>query len=187
MKILTTSLEGVLIIEPAVFEDRRGFFMETYHRQRYGASGIRCDFVQDNVSSSVKGTLRGLHYQFPHAQAKLVQVLQGAIFDVAVDIRRGSPQFGQWAGAELSDANRRQIYIPEGFAHGFCVLSETALFSYKCSDLYAPECEGGIIWSDSTINIQWPVDGPVLSEKDKTYPCLNDVAPDRLPVYEEKP
>jgi len=183
---LTTSLEGVLIIEPAVFEDKRGYFMETYNRQRYEASGIRSDFVQDNVSSSVRGALRGLHYQCPHAQAKLVQVLQGAIFDVAVDIRYGSPRFGQWTGAELSDENRRQMYIPEGFAHGFCVLSETALFSYKCSDLYAPECEGGINWSDPTINIDWPIDGPILSEKDKIYPCLDDVPRDRLPVYGEK-
>lgn len=186
MKILTTPLEGVLIIEPAVFEDERGYFMETYHQRRYNDSGIRPDFVQDNMSNSVRGTLRGLHYQYPHAQAKLVQVLQGAIFDVAVDIRQGSPQFGQWTGAELSDTNRRQIYIPEGFAHGFCVLSETALFSYKCSDLYAPECEGGIIWSDPTIHIDWPIDGPVLSEKDKNYPCLNDVPPDRLPLYGDK-
>ena len=182
---MKTSLEGVLIIEPAVFEDKRGYFMETYNRQRYEASGIRSDFVQDNMSSSVRGTLRGLHYQVPHAQAKLVQVLQGAIFDVAVDIRYGSSRFGQWTGTELSDENRRQMYIPEGFAHGFCVLSETALFSYKCSHFYAPECEGGIIWSDPIINIHWPIDGPILSGKDKLYPCLDDVPPDRLPVYKE--
>ncbi len=186
MKIVKTSLEEVLIIEPAVFEDARGYFMETYHRQRYRASGIRSDFLQDNVSRSVRGTLRGLHYQHPHPQAKLVQVLQGSIFDVAVDIRRGSPGFGQWAGTELSDANRRQMFIPEGFAHGFCVLSAFALFSYKCSDLYAPECEGGILWSDPAIHIDWPVENPILSEKDKAYPRLADVPLDHLPVYGEK-
>ena len=186
MKVLKTTLEGVLLIEPVVFEDRRGFFLESYHRERYRDAGIPSDFVQDNMSCSVKGTLRGLHYQYPRGQAKLVQVIQGEIFDVAVDIRRGSPGFGKWTGVTLSDVNKRQLYIPEGYAHGFCVLSETALFTYKCSDFYAPECEGGILWSDPGLNISWPMERPILSDKDSHYPLLGAVLPDRLPAYEEK-
>jgi len=185
MKVFETSLESVLLVEPVVFEDKRGFFVETYRRDRYRALGIPCDFVQDNLSCSVKGTLRGLHYQYPHPQAKLVQVIQGTIFDVAVDIRRGSPQFGKWTGVELSGLNKRQLYIPEGFAHGFYVLSETALFTYKCGDFYAPECEGGVLWSDPTIGIRWPGGAPILSDKDSRYPLLGQVAADRLPVYGE--
>ena len=182
MKVLSTSLEGVLVIEPSVFEDKRGFFMETYQQKKYRESGIDRDFVQDNLSYSVRRMLRGLHYQFPHAQAKLVQVITGEIYDVAVDIRRGSPTFGEWIGVHLSDKNKRQIYVPEGFAHGFCVLSETALFMYKCSDLYAPDCESGILWSDPDIGIEWPVEKPLLSEKDSRFACLRDMPPERLPM-----
>ncbi|MFH1241943.1 MAG: dTDP-4-dehydrorhamnose 3,5-epimerase [Pseudomonadota bacterium] len=184
MKVTTTKLEGVLVIEPDIFNDRRGFFMETYHRERYESSGIRAIFVQDNLSYSVRGTLRGLHYQFPHGQAKLIQVIRGAIFDVAVDIRQGSPTFGQWIGTSLSEENRRQLFIPEGFGHGFCVLSETALFTYKCSDFYAPADEKGVLWCDADLGIEWPVKNPILSDKDCQYPALKDVPPDDLPHYQ---
>ena len=184
MKVLPTSLEGVLLIEPSVFEDKRGFFMETYQKETYMELGIDHDFIQDNLSYSVRGTLRGLHYQLPHAQAKLVQVITGEIFDVAVDIRRGSPNFGKWTGVHLLDKNRRQLYIPEGFAHGFCVLSETAVFMYKCSDFYAPDCEGGILWSDPDIGIDWPIENPLLSDKDNKFACLSDIHHKLLPVYD---
>lgn len=184
MKISETALEDVKIIDPAVFGDARGYFMESYHRRRYVDAGIGATFVQDNLSFSVQGTLRGLHYQLPHAQAKLIQVLQGEVFDVAVDIRRGSPTFGQWTGVVLSSENQRQLFVPEGFAHGFCLLSKTALFTYKCSDYYNPECEGGILWCDPGIGIDWPVDRPLLSEKDRKYSELHEVPAERLPVYE---
>ena len=180
MNIITTSLEGVLIIEPRVFKDNRGFFMETYNQNKYQKSGINRHFVQDNLSYSRRGTLRGLHFQIRHPQAKLVQVITGEIFDVAVDIRKGSPTFGKWTGVVLSDQNKRQMFIPEGFAHGFCVLSETAHFSYKCSDFYVPDDEGGIIWSDPDIGIKWPVKDPVISEKDKHYPRLCELLPGQL-------
>ncbi len=186
MKVLKTSLPGVLIIEPHVFEDMRGFFMETYHQKRYSQTGLDCSFVQDNLSHSIRGILRGLHYQLKHPQAKLVQVIKGTIFDVSVDIRRGSPSFGQWTGAHLSDENRRQIFVPEGFAHGFCVLSETADVIYKCTDFYAPDDEGGILCSDPNIAIDWPMADPLLSDKDSQYPCLSDVPPEHLPVYRDK-
>jgi dTDP-4-dehydrorhamnose 3,5-epimerase len=187
MNIITTSLEGVLIIEPRVFKDNRGFFMETYNQNKYQKSGINRRFVQDNLSYSVCGTLRGLHFQIRHPQAKLVQVITGEIFDVAVDIRKGSPTFGKWTGVVLSDQNKRQMFIPEGFAHGFCVLSKTAHFSYKCSVFYAPDDEGGIIWSDPDIGIDWPVKDPVISEKDKHYPCLCELLPEQLSSLEKKP
>ena len=183
MKVLSTSLEDVLIIEPVAFKDARGFFMETYHQERYGDSGIKSIFLQDNISHSVKGTLRGLHYQFPRGQSKLVHVLKGEIFDVALDIRRGSPTFGQWTGTRLSDENRRQLFVPEGFAHGFCVLSETALVIYKCSDFYAPDSERGILWSDPDLDINWPVEDPLLSDKDGKNLCLKDVSPKHLLAY----
>jgi len=186
MEIIKTLIDGVLILVPRVFADDRGFFMETYHRERYIKSGITADFVQDNLSFSCAGTLRGLHFQHPKGQAKLVQVLSGHVFDVTVDIRNGSPTFGQWIGIHLSDENKRQLFVSEGFAHGFCVLSDTALFSYKCSDLYAPDCEGGVLWSDPDIGIEWPVKEPVLSEKDAVYPRLKDIPADRLPGYEKK-
>jgi dTDP-4-dehydrorhamnose 3,5-epimerase len=185
MKILRTDLEGVLIVDPMVFSDDRGFFMETYQKIKYQDLGILVEFVQDNLSFSRKGTLRGLHYQHPHGQAKLVQVLGGHVYDVTVDVRKGSKNFGQWVGVHLSDENKRQIYIPEGFAHGFCVLSETALFSYKCSDLYTPKCERGVRWDDPDLGIDWPVKEPILSSKDAVYPRLKDVPAERLPGYEK--
>ena len=183
MKIIETELDGVLIIEPAVFNDARGYFLETYNQNRYREHGIKANFVQDNMSVSKKGTLRGLHYQYPKAQAKLVQVIQGEVFDVAVDIRRESPTFGKWIGQYLSDENNLQIFVPEGFAHGFCVLSDTALFHYKCSDFYAPECEGGVLWSDPDVAIDWPLEFPIVSEKDAVFSCLKDIAEDKLPSY----
>jgi len=178
-------LEGVFIVEPKVFGDDRGYFLETYHKLKYRELGIPVEFVQDNLSFSCEGTLRGLHYQHPHGQAKLVQVLSGHVLDVTVDIRSGSPTFGKWVGIHLSDENKRQVYIPKGFAHGFCVLSETTLFSYKCSDIYAPDCEGGVLWCDSDIEIEWPVKEPILSEKDAKYPRLRDIEEHRLPRYEK--
>ena len=180
MNIITTSLEGVLIIEPRVFKDNRGFFLETYNQNKYQKSGINRRFVQDNLSYSVSGTLRGLHFQIRHPQAKLVQVITGEIFDVAVDIRKDSPTFGKWTGVVLSEQNKRQLFIPEGFAHGFCVLSNTAHFLYKCSDFYAPDDEGGITWSDPDIGIEWAVKDPVISEKDKHYPRLCELFPEQL-------
>lgn len=183
MNISMTPLKGVLIIQPRVFEDPRGCFMETYQQGRYAEAGINRAFVQDNLSRSVRGTLRGLHYQLNHPQAKLVQVVRGAVFDVAVDIRRGSPAFGKWTGVELSDRNNRQLFIPEGFAHGFCVISETAYVIYKCTDFYNPDDEAGILWSDPDIGIDWQVSGPLLSAKDSQYPRLHDVPPERLPLY----
>ena len=185
MNIIKTALEGVLIIEPGVFKDERGFFMETYQQKRYQASGISAAFVQDNLSYSVKNTLRGLHFQISHPQAKLVQVIHGEVFDVAVDIRPHSSSFGKWVGVRLSSDNHRQLFVPEGFAHGFCVLSETAYFLYKCSDFYSPGDEGGIIWSDADIGIKWPVDNPVISAKDSVYPRLSECKPDQLPHMEK--
>jgi len=185
VKTSKTSLEGVFIIEPDVFGDNRGFFMETYHQERYAKLGIKPVFVQDNLSWSARGTLRGLHYQLPHAQAKLVQTIKGEVFDVVVDIRLGSSTFGRWSGFHLSDENKRQLYIPEGFAHGFCVLSETALFLYKCSDFYAPDSELGVLWNDPDLGIEWPVKDPIISDKDDKYPFLKDVPPEHFPVYEE--
>ena len=183
MNILRTSLDGVLILVPRVFDDDRGFFMETYHIKKYAKIGIAIDFVQDNLSFSQKRTLRGLHYQHPNDQAKLVQVLQGHVFDVTVDIRSGSPTFGKWLGIHLSDENKRQVFIPAGFAHGFCVVSNTALFLYKCSDIYTPEYERGLLWSDPDLAIDWPVKEPILSGKDAKYPRLKDVKADRVPKY----
>ena len=184
MNLLQTELEEVFVIEPRVFQDPRGFFIETFHRQRYEALGLNADFCQDNLSFSSKNTLRGLHYQFPHEQAKLVQVLQGEIFDVAVDIRRGSPTFGRAVGVSLSETNRHQLFIPGGFAHGFCVISETALFAYKCSDFYAPDCDRGVLWSDPALCIAWPIENPLLSAKDQGLPLLKDIPPEKLPLYQ---
>ena len=175
MNVIPTSLDGVLIIEPKVFDDPRGYFMETHHRKRYREAGIDCEFVQDNISYSVQETLRGLHYQLPHAQAKLVQVLTGDIYDVAVDIRRESPTFGKWVGVDLSDKNHRQLFVPTGLAHGFCVKSETAHVLYKCSDFYSPPDEKGVLWSDPEIGIDWPIQRPILSEKDGKYPRLSEI------------
>ena len=184
LKFSEQSLPGVMLIEPAVFKDDRGFFMETYHTSKYGKAGLDQQFVQENHSHSRRHTLRGLHYQLKHPQGKLVYVISGEILDIAVDIRRDSPTFGQWTGTLLSEKNRHQLFVPEGFAHGFCVLSETADVMYKCTDLYAPGDEYGIIWSDPTIDIVWPIENPILSEKDAKNPLLNDVPEEDLPLYE---
>ncbi|WP_177419174.1 dTDP-4-dehydrorhamnose 3,5-epimerase [endosymbiont of Lamellibrachia barhami] len=183
MKVIETELPGVLIIEPKVFGDERGFFTETWNKQLYTDAGIAADFVQDNLSMSRRGVLRGLHFQNPNAQGKLVTVLQGEVYDVALDIRHGSPTFGQWASVSLSSENRRLIYIPEGFAHGFCVTSETALFSYKCTDRYNPGAEGSILWNDPDLAIDWPIDSPELSAKDRQGIRLKDFPVERLPDY----
>jgi len=182
MIVTATELDGVLLVEPDVFGDHRGFFMEVYQRGRYREAGIPPDFVQDNISFSVARTLRGLHFQHPHDQAKLVYVLRGEIFDVAVDIRIGSSTFGKWTGVRLSADNHHQLFIPAGFAHGFCVLSENALFGYKCSDTYFPQAESGICWNDPDLGIDWPVKDPILSDRDQRYPQLKDVDADRLPA-----
>jgi dTDP-4-dehydrorhamnose 3,5-epimerase len=181
MKIIPGKVPGLLIVEPDVYGDHRGFFTETWHQRRYAESGIDRVFVQDNLSRSVKGTLRGLHFQIRHPQAKLVQAISGELFDVAVDLRHDSPTFGKWEGVLLSDKNMRQLYIPEGFAHGFCVLSDTALFSSQCTDFSAPGDEGGVLWSDPDIGIEWPVKEPILSDKDQTYPRLTALGGDTLP------
>jgi len=180
MKTIATPLEGLLVIEPRIFGDNRGFFLETHHQLRYRECGIDRIFVQDNLSFSVKGTLRGLHFQISKPQAKLVQALTGEIFDVAVDIRPDSATFGKWFGIQLSDQNKYQLFIPEGFAHGFCVLSESAHFAYKCSDYYDPQDEGGILWSDQTLAIDWPVNNPIISEKDSCFSPLSELTPEKL-------
>jgi dTDP-4-dehydrorhamnose 3,5-epimerase len=168
MRVIPTAIPDVLIIEPKIYGDARGFFYESFNQKEFQkATGLDVQFVQDNHSRSAKGVLRGLHYQFQQPQAKLVRVIKGAVFDVAVDLRKSSPTFGQWVGAELSEANAMQMWIPEGFAHGFLVLSETADFLYKTTDYYAPEHERGILWNDPTLGIDWPVSGePSLSSKD---------------------
>lgn len=184
LKFTEKSLPGVVLIEPKVFEDDRGFFMETFHSEKYNEIGISGPFVQDNHSHSRRGTLRGLHYQLKNPQGKLVSAMKGEILDVAVDIRQGSPGFGRWTGNLLSGKNKRQLYIPEGFAHGFCVLSETADVIYKCTDLYTPGDEYGVFWADETIDIVWPLENPILSEKDLKNPVLVDIEDAHLPIYE---
>jgi dTDP-4-dehydrorhamnose 3,5-epimerase len=174
MNVVKTELPGVLIIEPKVFGDDRGFFYESFQAARYAQAGLSGPFVQDNHSRSVKRTLRGLHFQEPRGQGKLVQVLRGTVYDVAVDIRRGSPHFGKWVGVELSEGQPRQVWIPPGFAHGFCVLSDSADFFYKCTQFYAPEAEQSIAWDDPRIGIRWPVSDPILSPKDRNAPRLDD-------------
>jgi dTDP-4-dehydrorhamnose 3,5-epimerase len=180
MDFLKTAFEGVLILQPKIFRDPRGLFLETYRKETYETM-LRDDFVQDNLSYSKHGTLRGLHYQIKHPQAKLVQVIRGKIFDVIVDIRRGSPDFGRHMGIYLSGEAGEQLYIPAGFAHGFCVVSEEAYVLYKCSDYYCPEGERGLLWSDPDLNIEWPVKTPILSSKDTLYPCLKDIPDEELP------
>jgi dTDP-4-dehydrorhamnose 3,5-epimerase len=167
MTVFETPLSGLLRIEPRVFGDQRGFFLETFQQRRFEAAGLAGNFVQDNQSRSQRGTLRGLHFQLPRTQAKLVFVISGEIWDVAVDVRRSSPTFGQWYGVTLNETNHWQLYIPEGFAHGFCVLSETADVIYKCTDYYAPECEKSLRWDDPDLAIPWPVTNPLLSPKDQ--------------------
>lgn len=183
MQVIETELPGVLIVEPKVFGDKRGYFLESYQAARYRDAGIACAFVQDNISASGRGVLRGLHLQHPHAQDKLVHVIEGEVFDVAVDVRCGSPHFGRWAGVTLSGENHRQFFVPKGFAHGFCVTSERAVFAYKCSDLYAPEHEVSIAWNDPAIGIDWPIKAPALSGKDRQGAALADIDPARLPVF----
>ena len=183
MDVTETELAGVLLFKPQVFGDSRGQLFESYHAARYADSGITSTFVQDNVSRSQRDVLRGLHFQHPHGQAKLVQVLDGEIYDVAVDIRVGSPQFGHCVGLRLNSGERHQLFIPEGFAHGFVVLSETALFSYKCSDSYYPKCEKSVLWNDTDIGIDWPVSSPILSTKDAGASPLSGFDPKDLPDY----
>jgi len=177
MNVKETPLAGLRIIEPKVFGDARGYFLETYSCERYRDAGVDAALVQDNLSFSQRGVLRGLHFQNPSPQGKLVYVLQGEVFDVAVDIRRASPTFGRWFGLSLSAANKLQFWIPPGFAHGFCVTSETALFAYKCSRYYAPAHERAIRFDDPAIAITWPVDAPLLSEKDRNAPTLAAIDP----------
>lgn len=183
MNVVETNLPGVLIIEPKVFGDERGFFMETWNRKRYEEAGLPDRFVQDNLSYSARGVLRGLHFQNPQPQGKLVSVLRGEVFDVAVDIRVGSPTFGEWTGVTLSAQNKRQFYVPPGFAHGFLVTGEDALFFYKCTDYYAPSAEGIVLWNDPEIGIEWPADAPVLSERDSQAPPLREMPEGNLPHY----
>jgi dTDP-4-dehydrorhamnose 3,5-epimerase len=175
MRVLPTDLPGVLLIEPDVFRDSRGYFLETFHERKYRDAGIPCSFVQDNQSRSVRGTLRGLHAQLKKPQAKLVRVLQGEIFDVAVDIRPRSPTFGKWTSATLSAESFRQMFIPAGFAHGFCVLSDFAEVEYKCSDFYDRSDEIGFRWDDPAVGIAWPIDRPLLSDRDATLPTLAEL------------
>ena len=183
MKVSDTRLPGVKLIEPRVFGDARGFFFEQWHAPRYAEHGMVMDAVQGNVSRSAFGVLRGLHYQWPNPQAKLVSVLEGEVFDVAVDIRRGSPTFGQWFGAVLSAENQRQMWIPAGFAHGFVATSDTCLFHYLCSDIYDGAADANIRWNDARLAIDWPVAQPSLSDKDSRAPFLEAIPEDRLPIY----
>jgi dTDP-4-dehydrorhamnose 3,5-epimerase len=185
-----TALPGVVIFEPKLYRDDRGHFQELWNQARYEEAGLPAGFVQDNLSFSTRGVLRGLHYQHPSGQGKLVTVLRGEVFDVAVDIRRGSPSFGRWMGTVLSEENRRQLYIPPGFAHGFLVTGSCALFLYKCTAYYRPADEGSVLWNDPEIGIDWPsVDGlpPRLSPKDAAAPPLARLSETRLPRYEDKP
>ncbi len=175
MKFLPTALSGVILVEPNVFADERGFFLETYHAQRYAEGGIAARFVQDNHSKSKRGILRGLHAQRHRPQGKLVRAVEGVIFDVAADIRRGSPTFGRWVGEILSAENFRQLYVPPGFVHGFCVLSETAQVVYKCTELYDRDDELAVIWNDPDLAITWPLADPILSAKDQAAPRLREV------------
>lgn len=176
-----TSIPGVLLIEPRVFGDARGFFLERYHAERYAEVGIDARFVQDNHSRSHGGTLRGLHFQRAHPQGKLVEAARGRIWDVVVDLRTGSPTFGRWEGHELSDVTHRQLWVPPGLAHGFCVLSDEADVLYKCTDVYRPEDEGGVAWDDPDLAIDWPVESPTLSYKDQALSPLAALGPVDLP------
>jgi len=183
MKRVETSLPGVYLIEPTVFQDERGFFFESYHEMKFSELGIKDRFVQDNHAKSVKNTLRGLHYQIERPQAKLCGVIEGEVVDVVVDIRRGSPHYGRWTSAVLSAENKRQMYVPPGFAHGYVVMSETAEFLYKCSDFYYPEYERGVAWNDLDIGIDWGIQNPILSARDQKSPRLSEIPFADLPVY----
>jgi dTDP-4-dehydrorhamnose 3,5-epimerase len=184
LEIIETSLPGVLLVKPRVFQDARGFFLETYRAEALATAGVHHTFVQDNHSHSIRGVLRGLHYQVRRPQAKLCRVVQGEVFDVAVDIRDGSPHFGKWAGAVLSAQNHHALYIPAGFAHGFVVLSETADFLYKCSDYFDTADDCGVLWNDPALAIDWLNPSPILSDKDQQYLPLAEIPRDRLPVYQ---
>lgn len=178
IKLTKTAIKDLVIIEPSVFGDERGYFMETYNKEEFHKAGLTMDFVQDNESKSRKGVLRGLHFQTKFSQGKLVRVTKGEVFDVAVDLRQGSKTYGQWAGVLLTEDNKMMFYVPEGFAHGFLVVSKEAVFNYKCTNLYAPEYDGGIRFDDPEIGIEWPLDivgKPLLSEKDKQLPFLNEI------------
>jgi dTDP-4-dehydrorhamnose 3,5-epimerase len=179
MDIKHTPLDGLIILQPKTFKDERGYFYETFQQKRYADLGLPA-FVQDNFSRSARNVIRGLHFQLPNAQGKLVYVTRGSVWDVVVDIRKSSKTFGQWFGIHLNDENHTQFYIPPGFAHGFCVLSDEADFHYKCTDFYMPGTEHGILWNDPQLNIPWPVQQPVLSPKDKLYPCLKDYEHEKL-------
>jgi dTDP-4-dehydrorhamnose 3,5-epimerase len=184
MNVINTPIADVKLIEPKCFGDARGFFLETFSAQRYPDAGINVSFVQDNHSRSTQGVLRGLHYQLIHPQGKLVSVTRGEVLDVAVDIRVGSPTFGQWYGAVLNDENHRQMYVPPGLAHGFVVLSDTVDFIYKCTDYYHPEDEKGLLWNDPAIGVDWQIDQPLLSEKDNKNKTLAELqACNELPIY----
>lgn len=183
--IAPARIPDVLVISPQVFGDDRGYFLEVWHRVRYQGHGLPETFVQDNVSRSVRGTLRGLHLQHPFGQGKLIHVLDGDVFDVAVDVRVGSPTFGKWAGERLSGDNHRQLYVPAGFAHGFCVVSDSALVAYKTTELYRPEAEFSIAWDDPALGITWPVDSPLVSPRDRTAPLLSQIPLDRLPPWRQ--
>lgn len=183
MKVTISKLQGAMVFEPKVFGDDRGFFMETWNYNRYKEAGLDVKFVQSNLSKSSKGVLRGLHFQEPNPQGKLVQILTGEVFDVAVDIRKGSPTFGQWHAEILTGDNHKQFYIPEGFAHGFCVLSEMAIFSYMCTNFYDATTENSLLWNDPQIAIDWPIDNPLLSDKDKDGLELKAFNPNNLPVF----
>lgn len=175
MKVEKTKLPDVVLITPKAFEDERGFFMETFNQLVFSEARLPDEFVQDNHSRSTKGVLRGLHYQYPQWQGKLVRVLYGEIFDVAVDIRRDSPNYGEWVGEYLNAGNKQQLYVPPGYAHGFCVMSDTADVVYKCTTLYKPEDDAGIRWNDPEVNVEWPLTDPIVSEKDSTAPLLSEV------------
>ena len=183
MKVIQTDLPGCVVVEPQVFGDDRGFFYESFNTDKLAQHGLAPDFVQGNVSSSARGVLRGLQYQWPKPQGKYVSVLEGEVWDVAVDIRRGSPTFGKWAGVLLSAENRRHFWIPEGFAHGFVALSERAVFTYLCTATYDREADAGIRWNDADLAIDWPVAEPLLSDKDARAPFLAEVAAERLPTF----
>jgi len=184
MEVFETALPGVLIFKPRIFGDDRGFFMETWRRTDYVEHGVPGEFVQDNLSRSRRGVLRGLHYQKPNPQGKLVYVLEGEVFDVALDIRIGSPTFGQHVAVTLSADNNRQLWVPAGFAHGFCVTSESALFAYKCTDIYNPAAENSVRWDDPALGIDWPVPAPIVSEKDRAGLPLGAISANRLPTYD---
>lgn len=186
LECIATGISEIKLIKPRFFPDDRGFFQQTYHEEQYREAGIDVRFVQDNWSRSTKGVLRGLHYQLKNPQDKLVSVMRGEVFDVAVDIRQGSPTFGKWVGAVLSETNHHQLFVPKGFAHGFCVLSDEVDFVYKCSDFYAPGDEYSICWSDPDIGIRWPVSDVLVSEKDQKAPLLKNVPQIHLPAFNPK-